>query len=77
MEFLKKDYRESYIDRIWNLSLDEMANYNSYFHLDNPKFLHNKFNLDDRLARKTEQANAATSRDETVHSGTPKSGTIP
>ena len=39
MQFLKKERREEFHDEIWNLNLDVLADFNSYFSNNNPHLL--------------------------------------
>lgn len=42
---------ELFLDEVWNVSLDRMRNYKSYFSLDNSSNLKEKFNCELRQSR--------------------------
>lgn len=43
-QFVKLLGIQQYEDEVWNLSLDKMKNYNTYFSFDNSSNLKEKFN---------------------------------
>lgn len=43
-QFVKLLGAEIYLDEVWNVNLDRMRNYKSYFSLDNSSNLREKFN---------------------------------
>jgi hypothetical protein len=50
-QFVKLLGTEQFVDEVWNVSLDRMRNYKSYFSLDNPNNLKEKFNCQLRQSR--------------------------